>query len=170
MTTRGVVVWFTGLPASGKTTLAEAVRDRVGPARPCLVLDSDAVREALGAAGYADRERDAFYGALGRLAALIAEQGQVVLVAATAPRRAHREAARRVAPAFVEVWVEASLAQCEARDPKGLYARARAGEAPALPGLGAPYEPPRAPEVTASGGRDAAAIDRIAGLIDALSD
>jgi adenylylsulfate kinase len=155
----GVVVWFTGLPASGKTTLATRVRASL--VAPCVLLDSDEVRDALGAGGYAGAERDAFYTALGGLAALLARQGFVVLVAATAPRRAHRDHARAVAPRFVEVWVRATLAEAEARDVKGLYAKARRGEAPDLPGIGAPYEPPLAPDVIADGGDDLAALDAI---------
>jgi len=158
----GIVLWFTGLPASGKSTLAAEVRDRLAARRSCVVLDSDAVREALGATTYRDADRDRFYRSLGNLAALIARQGHVVLVAATAPLRVHREHARAAAPAFVEIWMRTPLAACEARDPKGLYARARRGDAPALPGVGAPYEPPLAPDVTADGGLDDAAAAAIA--------
>lgn len=155
----GAVVWFTGLPASGKSTLAMRVRDR-WPGL-VIVLDSDEVRDAIGATEYVRGARDDFYSLLGALAALLARQGHVVLVPATAPRRAHRDAARRAAPAFIEVWVGTSLETCETRDVKGLYERARAGEAPDLPGVGAPYEPPRAPDVIAGGGHDEAAVDAI---------
>jgi adenylylsulfate kinase len=157
----GVVVWFTGLPASGKTTLANRVRARLS--RGSVVLDSDELREALGAFDYRDRDR--FYDALGKLAALLARQDLVVLVAATAPRRVHRDLARAIAPAFVEVWVKTSIASCEARDVKGLYARARAGDAPDLPGVGAPYEPPVAPDVTAGGGHDDSAVTAIVAAV-----
>jgi adenylylsulfate kinase len=150
----GAVVWFTGLPASGKTTLAERARDRIGG----VLLDGDALRDVLGAHAYSPEERDDFYRRLGALAALLATQGHIVLVAATAPRRAHRERARALAPRFVEVWVTTSLVECERRDPKQLYARARAGEVSMLPGVGADYEPPLAPEVTATGGFDDAAV------------
>ena len=164
MTERGVVVWFTGLPASGKTTLAREVRVALPAARSCVLLDSDELRAALGADRYAAGDRDAFYATVGRLASLLAAQGHVVLVAATAPRRAHRAT---VDPAIrrLEVHVDTPLATCEARDPKGLYARARAGDAPDLPGLGARYEPPRAPDVVASGGADPAAVRAIIDLV-----
>lgn len=148
----GTVVWFTGLPASGKSTLAERVRERTGG----ILLESDALREVLEADRY--EERDAFYRRLGALAALLARQGHIVLVAATAPRAEHRDHARALAPHFVEVYVATPLAECERRDPKQLYARARAGAAPLLPGVGVPYEPPRAPEVTATGGLDEQAV------------
>jgi adenylylsulfate kinase len=100
---------------------------------------------------------------LAGLAALLAREGHVVLVAATAPRRAYRDAAKGAAPDYAEVWVRTPLAECEARDTKGLYARAHRGEAPDLPGLGAAYEPPVAPDIVADGGLDdaaAAAIER----------
>jgi len=161
----GVVVWFTGLPASGKSTLAERVRDRLEGHRACVLLDSDAVREALGTLSYTGTDRDAFYTTLGRLAALFAHQGLVVLVAATAPRRAHRNAARTIAPRFIEVHVRTSLEESERRDIKGLYARARAGEAPTLPGIGTPYEPPDHPDLTANGGYDDLAVAAIGRLL-----
>jgi adenylylsulfate kinase len=160
----GTVVWFTGLPASGKSTLATAVRERLAAHRSCVLLDSDAVRMALGADRYDGPDRDDFYRVLAELAGMLARQGNLVLVAATAPMRAHRELARAVAPRYLEVWVRTSLADSEARDRKGLYARARAGDAPALPGIGAPYEPPLAPDVIAEGGQDDAAVDQIARL------
>ncbi len=161
----GLVVWFTGLPASGKSTLANRVRDRVAQHRSCVVLDSDIVRDALGATTYHATDRDAFYRSLGNLAALIAKQGHLVLVAATAPLRTHRQQARALAPRFLEVWVRTPLSACEARDVKGLYTRARRGEAPTLPGVGAPYEPPLAADVTADGGLDDAAADAIERLV-----
>jgi adenylylsulfate kinase len=159
----GAVVWFTGLPASGKSTLAAAVRERLGNVP--VLLDSDALREILGATGYGRTDRDAFYAVLGRLATMLAEQGHVVLVAATAPRRAYRDAVRAAAPRFLEVHVATPHAVCEVRDRKGLYARARAGQAPDLPGLGADYESPRRPDVVADGGHDHVAAATILALL-----
>ena len=157
----GTVVWFTGLPASGKTTLARRVRDRLAPRTSCVLLDSDELRDALHEQSYSEAGRDLFYAKLARLAALLAKQGHVVLVAATAPRIAQRALARTEAPSFVEVYVQTSREQCEARDPKGLYTRARGGDAPTLPGLGAAYEPPTCPEVTAESGGDADAVAKV---------
>jgi adenylylsulfate kinase len=126
---------------------------------PTLVLDGDAVRAALvPPPGYDPRARDDFYATLARLAALAARQGLVVLVPATAHRRAHREAARAQAPRFVEVFVDVPLAACQARDPEGLY---QSAARPALPGVGVAYEPPLAADVVAHGGHDAAACDAI---------
>jgi adenylylsulfate kinase len=157
----GIVVWFTGLPASGKSTLARRVRAELAGRTPCVVLDSDEVREALGERSYAAADRDAFYRALAGLAAMLAHQDHVVLVAATAPRRAHRAHARAGAPAFLQVHVRTPQELCEQRDIKGLYARARRGEAPDLPGVGGAYEPPEAADVIADGGDDAAAAHAV---------
>jgi len=150
--TGGVVIWFTGLPASGKTRLAACVRSRIGG----ILLDSDVLRDVFGTADYEDR--DAFYRRLAQLAAHLATQGHRVLVAATAPRCAHRELARMLAPAFLEVFVATPLEECMRRDPKQLYARARAGDAPLLPGVGVPYEPPVHPDVTVSTSEDEAVV------------
>jgi adenylylsulfate kinase len=168
----GAIVWFTGLPSSGKTTLARRAQARLAAAgRPAVVLDSDELRDALDAHSYAPGDRDRFYRALAALAALLARQGVVAMVAATAPRRADRDRARDAlggdpAARFVEVWVATPLAECEARDPKGLYAQARRGAADQLPGVGPPYEPPLAPEVTANGGLDDAAIAAVERCLD----
>ncbi len=161
-----LVIWFTGLPACGKTTLAAGVCRRLREAgSPALVLDSDPLRPLLAPdRGYQPGERAAFYRRLAELAAYLAGQDLIVLVAATAPMRAHREVARSLAPRFAEVFVDVPPGECERRDPKGLYALARDGGAPHMPGAGAPYEPPRHAEVVASGGRDQAAIDAVVRL------
>ena len=156
----GVVVWFTGLPSSGKSTLAQAVRRHLLEAgRPCALLDGDEVRAALvPVPGHDEAGRAAFYGTLARLAALLAHQGLAVLVAATAHRRSYREEARRLAPRFLEVYLDVPLATCQARDAKGLYARAAAGDVSQLPGAGAAYETPAAPDIVARGVEDASSI------------
>jgi adenylylsulfate kinase len=160
------VAWFTGLPASGKSTLARHVREACAPRRPAIVLDGDALRPLLApGGGFDDEARERFYEALSGLAALVAGQGVIALVAATAHRRAWRARARALAPRFVEVFVDTPLAVCEARDPRGLYARARSGGAPLLPGVGAPYEPPDQPDVVARGGEDPDAIVRVVQLV-----
>lgn len=167
MSAGGIVIWFTGLPASGKTTLAMRVQQALAATgKTAVLLDSDALRPLL-AVGleYGAEDRAAFYRRLGQLAAELARQHLAVLVAATAPLRSHREAARSRAPAFAEVFVDVPREECEARDPKGLYALARAGGAPHLPGAGATYEPPDQPDVIASGGHDDGAIDAIVRLV-----
>lgn len=161
------VVWVTGLPSAGKSTLARRIADRIrGDGVACAILDGDDLRAALGRpAGLGAGERDAFYDSLARLAALLARQGLVVVVAATANRAAHRARARALAPRFVEVHVATPPDECARRDAKGLYAAARAGTARDVPGAGAPYEAPAAPDVVASGGEDAAAVERVASLV-----
>jgi len=162
----GTIVWFTGLPASGKSTLAGRTRSQLSSlGRAAIVLDGDELREVLGRDAYGQADRDAFYGVLADLAVLIARQGATVLVAATAPRRVHRDRARSSSCRFFEVWVRASVSDCEARDIKGLYARARHGDIKALPGIGVPFEAPVHPDVVAEGGMDEAAISAIAGLV-----
>lgn len=157
----GAVVWVTGLPASGKSTFARRLRERLAAlGRPAALLDGDAVRAALHPRpGYDPAARAAFYETLGDLALLLAGDGLVAVVAATANRRAFRDRVRARAPRFVEVHLAVAAETCAARDPKGLWARARAGAAPELPGAGREYEPPAAPEVVATGGEDDAAVD-----------
>ena len=139
----GVVVWFTGRPSSGKSTLAETVRARLDPRIPSCVMDGDVLRQALvPRPGYDPKSRDEFYATLGNLAALLARQGLIVLVAATAHLRAFRRRAREAAPAFVEVFVNATTEEVETRDSRGLYAAVRAGRIGGVPGADLGYEPP----------------------------
>lgn len=148
------MMWFTGLPSSGKSTLARDVRRALGRRRPSVLLDSDALRAALAPSpGYSETARRNFYRTLAQLAALLAEQGVVVLVPATANRRAYRSLARRLAPRFIEVFVDTPLEEVRRRNTKGLYGRARK-----LPGAGVPYEPPLRPHVRAAGGSSAEAV------------
>lgn len=158
-------MWLTGLPSSGKTTLARAIRERLG-GRPSCVLDGDELRRALvPQPGYDQRGREDFYASLGNIAALLARQDLVVLVPATAHRRHMRARARAAAPRFVEVHVATPAAECAARDPKGLWARAAGDRDSALPGAGVEYEPPHSADVTASGGYDGAAAAAVVELV-----
>lgn len=157
----GVVVWFTGLPSSGKSTVAAAVAESLRrDGASTAVLDGDLVRNCIVPAhGYSARARADFYETLARLAALLAEQGHVVLVPATAARAAFRARARALAPRFVEVFVDVPLDACIARDAKGLYA----AEVAALPGIAVPYEAPARPDVAISGAStgDVARVRRV---------
>lgn len=158
MTSRppGAVVWLTGIPASGKTTIARRLVELLAErGRATLWLDSDDLRAVLTPeATYTREERDRFYAALAHLAALGAEGGSVAVVSATAPRRAHRDAARDRAEPFVEAWVRCKAEVARRRDPKGLYERADRGEITTLPGAGAPYEEPASPEVVLEADRE----------------
>jgi adenylylsulfate kinase len=164
---QGAVVWITGLPSSGKSTLAAAIHERLSAlGRPACKLDGDEVRAAMvPSPGYTPEARDAFYATLARLAAMLASQGLVVVVPATAHRAAYREEARQRAPRFVEVYVDVGAEECARRDAKGLYAAARDGETKSLPGAGVAYEPPVAPDVIAKGGLDAEAASRVLALV-----
>lgn len=154
--TGGAVVWLTGLPSSGKSTLARGIRARLtelGVAS--CILDGDEVRRALmPPPSYDATGRDHFYATLANLAALLASQELVVLVAATAHRREYRERARAKVQRFYEVWVDVSLEECRRRDTKGLYEGFASGRARDVPGEDAPYEPPPKPDVVATGGAD----------------
>jgi adenylylsulfate kinase len=167
----GAVVWLTGPPSSGKTTIGRELVERLRAAgAPTCLLDGDEVRERLHPRpAYDEEARAGFYATLADLAALLESQGLVVVVAATAHRREYRDRARRVAGRFIEAHVRCDLDTCAARDPKGLYARARAGELDLLPGVSVPYEEPPAAEVTVEGKAPvAAAAGEIAAAIREL--
>ncbi len=156
----GAVAWILGLPSAGKSTLAGGLARRLrDEGVPVLLLDGDEVRGALDPApGFDEASRTAFYGTLARLAALAARQGIVAIVAATSNRRAHLAEARRHWPDLLVVFVDVPLEECERRDAKGLYARARRGDAPSLPGIGDTFEPPLVPDLRATGGEDPVAL------------
>ena len=163
----GVVVWLTGKPSCGKSTLGKRVQQALAQrgTAACL-LDGDEVRRSLvPPPGYDSEARDGFYATLANLAALLARQGFVVLVPATAHARAFRERARSLAPRFVEVFVDVPQGELERRDAKGLYAAVHAGDLTGVPGADLPYEPPAHPDVVASGGKDERAIEAIVSLL-----
>ncbi len=145
----GWTVWLTGLPASGKTTLAHTLRRKLAARGvECVILDSDEVRRVLTPnPTYTSEERDRFYRGLVDLAHLLTDYGVNVIIAATGTWRAYREAARKQLHPFAEVYVRCPIEVCRRRDPKGLYARADAGEITNLPGVGVPYEAPVNPAV-----------------------
>jgi adenylylsulfate kinase len=145
----GFAVWLTGLPASGKTTLACALYQQLmAQGIPVQLLDSDELRQRLTPQPtYSTAERDWFYDMIVFLAELLTQNGINVIIAATAPRRAYRQKARACLPQFVEVYVACPAAVCRARDPKGLWRRADSGHITSLPGAGAHYEPPLWPEL-----------------------
>ena len=147
---RGVVVWFTGLSGSGKSTLARALEEQLAAAgRLVYVLDGDNVRHGLCAdLGFAPADRSENIRRISHVAALFADAGMLVLTSFISPYRSDRAAARAiVGEDFVEVFVDAPLEVCEARDVKGLYRKARAGQIPEFTGISAPYEPPERPDL-----------------------
>ena len=151
---RGATVWFTGLSGSGKSTVAAlAERRLLSQGRPAFVLDGDNLRHGLNAdLGFTLPERAENLRRIAHVAALLASSGQVVLVPAISPLNQHRELARRICAEagidFYEVHVDTPLEVCEARDPKGLYAKARAGQVSDFTGIDSPYEPPQNPDLT----------------------
>ena len=168
---RGATVWFTGLPASGKSTIAAALEARLvaaGVAR--LPLDGDNLRHGLnGDLGFSAEDRAENVRRTAEAARLLADAGTVALVSLVSPYEADRERARAIHDGdglpFLEVFVDTPLEECERRDPKGLYARARAGEITGFTGVDDPYERPDAPDVViASDSVEAAVAEVLAEL------
>ena len=146
---QGSGIWITGLPASGKSSVARELalrlRDR---GLPVVVLESDMLRKVLTPfPSYSEEERDRFYGMLIGIGDLITRNGVTVIFDATANRRAYRDSARSMIPRFIEVFIDCPLEVCRARDPKGIYAQAASGAPGTVPGVQATYEPPLQPEV-----------------------
>ena len=145
----GCCVWFTGLSGAGKSTIAEILVEELRlRGRRVELLDGDEVREHLSKGlGFSKTDRDTNILRIGFVASLLARNGVVAVTAAIYPYRAVRDEVRGWIDNFVEVHIATSLEECEARDVKGLYARARAGEIPEFTGVSDPYEPPLDPEL-----------------------
>jgi adenylylsulfate kinase len=147
---RGAVIWMTGLSGAGKSTLANALHQRLKIAgHAAIVLDGDVLRRGLNAdLGFTPEDRTENLRRVAHVAALFMQQGYVVIAAVISPEHRHRRSAREiVGDGFVEVFVNAPLKVCEARDAKGLYARARRGEIPHFTGISGPFEAPLASDV-----------------------
>jgi bifunctional enzyme CysN/CysC len=144
----GATVWLTGLSGSGKSTVAYALeRTLVEAGRPAYVLDGDNLRHGLTVdLTFTDEDRAENVRRVGHVAALLADAGVVAIAPVISPFRSGRAAARAASEAlgvrFLEVFMDTPLAECERRDPKGLYAGARAGRVRGLTGVDAPYEAP----------------------------
>ncbi|MCA9093923.1 MAG: adenylyl-sulfate kinase [Planctomycetaceae bacterium] len=149
---KGAILWFTGLSASGKSTVANTVDHilhKMG--KRSYVLDGDNIRMGLNKnLGFSAEDRAENIRRIGEVAKLFAHSGTLAITAFISPYRADRDAVRALmGPGeFIEVLVDASLETCEARDPKGLYKKARAGEIKGFTGISDPYEAPNAPELT----------------------
>jgi len=153
---KGSTVWFTGLSGSGKSSVAMLVeRKLLELGRPAYVLDGDNLRHGLNSdLGFSMADRSENLRRLVHIATLLADSGQIVLVPAISPLEEHRELARKVHTdqgfEFFEVFMDTPLADCEARDPKGLYAKARAGEITHFTGIDSPYQRPKNPDLKLS--------------------
>lgn len=149
---RAFAVWFTGLPASGKSTLVAALKAQLSERGiDVAVLESDALRTIFTPhPTYDQAERDTFYAQLVYVGSLLTQHGVPVIFDATANRRTYRDRARAQIPNFLEVFVQTPLETCVARDPKGIYSQGQQ-----VPGLQADYEPPSNPELTVRGDQEA---------------
>jgi adenylylsulfate kinase len=148
---KGAVLWFTGLSACGKSTIANEVDYKLnGQGKRTYVLDGDNVRMGLNKnLGFSADDRTENIRRIGEVARLFADSGTITTAAFISPYRADRDAVRALLPAgqFIEIYVNASLETCEARDPKGLYKKARAGEIKDFTGIHDPYEAPENAEL-----------------------
>jgi adenylylsulfate kinase len=143
------VLWFTGLSGSGKSTIAERVYEALrGRGGEVEYIDGDALREVFPHTGFTREEREEHLKRTGYMASRLAAHGVTVIASFVSPYRASREFIRRLCPGFVEIYVATPLEECERRDVKGLYARARRGEIRNFTGIDDPYEVPEHPELT----------------------
>ena len=149
---KGAVLWFTGLSGSGKSTIARALEQaQLQAGSLCYVLDGDNIRHGLNAGlGFSAEDRVENLRRVAEVAKLFADAGIICLVSFISPTRESRETARDIIgeERFAEVYISADIDTCEARDVKGLYAKARRGEIPDFTGISAPYEEPHDPAVT----------------------
>jgi adenylylsulfate kinase len=148
---KGIVLWFTGLPSSGKSTLARAVEEELfAMGNMSYVLDGDNIRHGLNKnLGFSPEDREENIRRIGEVAKLFADAGFIAMTAFISPYRKDREQARALLKdgEFAEIYVKVPLAVAEQRDPKGLYKKARAGEIKEFTGISAPYEEPLQPEI-----------------------
>jgi adenylylsulfate kinase len=145
---RGTVIWFTGLSGSGKSTIADKlVAELTRRGLPIEYLDGDVIRDMFPSTGFTRPERDAHIKRVGFLASRLEAHGVVVVASLVSPYESSRQFVRNLCRNFTEVYVATPFEECERRDVKGLYAKARRGEIKNFTGLDDPYEPPSRPEL-----------------------
>ena len=143
------VLWFTGLSGSGKSTIADRVhRELERRGVDVEYIDGDALREVFPNTGFTRADREEHLRRTGYMASRLAAHGVTVVASFVSPYRDSREFVRRLCPDFFEIYVATPLEECERRDVKGLYARARRGQIQNFTGIDDPYEPPESPELT----------------------
>jgi bifunctional enzyme CysN/CysC len=175
--TKGMTVWFTGLSGSGKSTVAAEVERRlVASGRPAYLLDGDNLRHGLNAdLGFAVKDRDENVRRVGEVAKLLADAGIIAVVSLVSPYREGRDKAKAAHTdgglQFLEIFVDTPLEICEQRDPKGMYAKARAGEIKNFTGIDHPYEAPVMPplRLVPSDGNAAQQAAKVIDLIEEIS-
>jgi adenylyl-sulfate kinase len=169
----GFTIWFTGLSGAGKTTAAQLLERRLSMAGARVeLLDGDIVRTRLSKGlGFSKEDRDENVRRIGFVCELLSRNGVIAIVAAISPYRAVRDEVRARIANFVEVYMECPLDELVARDTKGLYRKALAGEIAHFTGVSDPYEPPLSPEVTVNSGRETPeeGVDRIWSKLESLS-
>jgi adenylylsulfate kinase len=147
---KAFAIWLTGLPSSGKTTLARRLKAKIsGMGYRVVILESDKLRRLLTPnPKYTEEEREYFYRSMAVIGKYLVDAGVCVIFDATANRRKYRDYARRIIKDFMEIYLNCPLKVCMERDVKGLYREALEGKIKTLPGLQAPYEEPLNPDVT----------------------
>jgi bifunctional enzyme CysN/CysC len=171
----GATVWFTGLSGSGKSTVAVAVEDAVlAVGRPTYLLDGDNLRHGLnGDLGFSAEDRHENVRRVGEVARLFADAGVVALVPLISPYAVDRDRARSAHDLaglpFVEIYLDTPIELCEQRDPKGLYAKARAGEITGFTGVDDPYEAPVRPDLVLRP-EDGGPVDQARSVLELLAD
>jgi adenylylsulfate kinase len=146
---KSFVLWFTGLSGAGKSTLADKVFDHLKKKNLKVErLDGDVVRGVFPKTGFSKEDRDGHVKRVGFLASLLERNGVIVISSFISPYRQARSFVRQQCEKFVEVYVKATVNECESRDAKGLYKKARKGEIDHFTGISDPYEPPENPEIT----------------------
>jgi adenylylsulfate kinase len=143
------VLWFTGLSGSGKSTIAGRVhRELAQRGVDVEYIDGDALREVFPNTGFTRAEREEHLRRTGYMSSRLAAHGVTVVASLVSPYRDSRDFVRKLCPDFFEIYVATPLEECERRDVKGLYARARRGQIQNFTGIDDPYEPPESPELT----------------------
>jgi len=172
----GLVLWFTGLSGAGKTTIAHAVHERLRRDEiSSAILDGDTFRQGVARdLGFSDADRSENNRRAGEVARLFSQSGMIVLAAFVSPFRADRARVREIIGAanFVEIFVDCPLEECERRDPKKLYVRARRGEVAQFTGLTSSYEAPLSPEIHLRTDRLTVdqAVDRVLSSLFSVAD